>query len=617
MVQGDTGVIRMRIHNYELSQGDEVRFAIVNKANPSILLCQHSDKKIVLEKQVTVFEKDGSARIVIQPYDTEYLQPGKYLYEIQVKTKDSRVDTVVPLTSFTLMDGSIQGEYIPTLPGAGIPGGTEPSVPGAGTPGESEPGAGTNSYDIEVRFKRLENEIIPELGTRITNVENEIDGINSSLDNKTNEIRNINLPQNYNGGIAVFTDDDGYSTVIDKWVNDICVEKDIKISIGVISKYTYNADKLNATQLKELQTQGYDLLSHSYEHINLNNATVEQAKNDFVQDHNWWISNGFEVPKTLVYPWGLDRANEEMKTIVRKYYSYGLHSSTNFNGIPLDNMWVQRVDLARKTLDELKQEVTNAYYNNGLIVFYTHSQYPEGDGANYFPTQKIKDLIDYIKTVRKMPIMTFSEAIKLKGNVIQAGEGSKYDRFFALSNDGRVSMPQNVNIVKDRSYHINTSIVNFPDKTLSIVAVSQEDDTMLNKGGNLFIYRYDTGNSFEMFMPNGTVDVYKRNWTYGASNWEGFINLHPKNSTERITLTTDDLGSLSANTLKKVQKTLSTNLNLNNYIIIVNPIGCPYNIMWSYGINYSNKTIEFSLLSPVGTTPSAGINYDISFVPKS
>lgn len=155
MVQGDTGVIRMRIHNYELSQGDEVRFAIVNKANPSILLCQHSDKKIVLEKQVTAFEKDGSARIIIYPYDTEYLQPGKYLYEIQVKTKDGRIDTVVPLVSFTLMDGSIQGEY------------------GQTTPSKPEP----TPSEIELRFKRLENEIIPELGNRITDVENEVDNI--------------------------------------------------------------------------------------------------------------------------------------------------------------------------------------------------------------------------------------------------------------------------------------------------------------------------------------------------------------------------------------------------------------------------------------------------------
>lgn len=170
MVQGDTGVIRMRIHNYELSQGDEVRFAIVNKANPSILLCQHSDKKIVLEKQVTVFEKDGSARIVIYPYDTEYLQPGKYLYEIQVKTKDGRIDTVVQLTSFTLMDGAIEGEY------------------GQTTPSKPEP----TPSEIELRFKRLENEIIPELGNRITNVEKEIDGVSSSLDNMMYIVPNAN-----------------------------------------------------------------------------------------------------------------------------------------------------------------------------------------------------------------------------------------------------------------------------------------------------------------------------------------------------------------------------------------------------------------------------------------
>lgn len=155
MVQGDTGVIRMKISNYELSQGDEVRFAIVNKANPSILLCQHSDKKIVLEKQVTVFERDGSARIVIYPYDTEYLQPGKYLYEIQVKTKDGRIDTVVPLTALTLMDGSIQGEF------------------GQTTPSKPEP----TPSEIELRFKRLENEIIPALGDRVSAVENEIDNV--------------------------------------------------------------------------------------------------------------------------------------------------------------------------------------------------------------------------------------------------------------------------------------------------------------------------------------------------------------------------------------------------------------------------------------------------------
>ena len=223
MVQGDTGVIRMRISNYELSQEDEVRFAIVNKANPSILLCQHSDKKIVLEKQVTVFEKDGSARIVIYPYDTEYLQPGKYLYEIQVKTKDGRIDTVVPLTSFTLMDGSIQGEF------------------GQTTPSKPEP----TPSEIELRFKRLENEIIPELGNRITNVEKEIDGVNSSLDNMrynviyANEIADTN--KDITQGLLKLNEKvDNYKLIID--CNTYTISKRVEITNpiqidGITSNY--------------------------------------------------------------------------------------------------------------------------------------------------------------------------------------------------------------------------------------------------------------------------------------------------------------------------------------------------------------------------------------------
>ena len=220
MVQGDTGVINMRIHNYELSQGDEIRFAIVNKTNPSILLCQHSYKKIVLEKQITVFEKDGSARIIIYPYDTENLQPGKYLYEIQVKTKDSRVDTVVSLTSFTLMDGSIQGEY------------------GQTTPSKPEP----TPSEIELRFKRLENEVIPELGNRTTNIENEIDSINLSLDNKAN----FN-----NTGQVVFnnTVDSGYSYVINGNSSDGTIFKINGNKVFQIMEYSTFA---NAISLKPI-----------------------------------------------------------------------------------------------------------------------------------------------------------------------------------------------------------------------------------------------------------------------------------------------------------------------------------------------------------------------------
>ena len=234
MVQGDTGVIRMKISNHELSQGDEVRFAIVNKANSSMLLCQHSDKKIVLEKQVTVFEKDGTARIVIYPYDTENLQPGKYLYEIQVKTKDGRIDTVVPLVSFTLMDGYIQGEYGQTTP-------STPSTPSTPEPTPSE---------IEVRFKRLENEIIPELGTRVTNVKNEIDSINSSLEDLESEVNELK-----EGNIQIDLTNYATKDYVEDAINNAKLEGgDEQVDLSSYAKKTDLHEHSNKTILDSITT---------------------------------------------------------------------------------------------------------------------------------------------------------------------------------------------------------------------------------------------------------------------------------------------------------------------------------------------------------------------------
>ena len=287
MVQGDTGVIRMRIHNYELSQGDEVRFAIVNKANPSILLCQHSDKKIVLEKQVTVFEKDGSARIVIYPYDTEYLQPGKYLYEIQVKTKDGRIDTVVPLTSFTLMDGSIQGEF------------------GQTTPSKPEP----TPSEIELRFTRLENEIIPELGNRVANVEKEIDSVSSSLDDIENYTPNNSIIADckveYINGKWSYTKGTDMSDVINNLIynnkvvllpkGNIYLEKPLKIKseTSLIGAYDGNGNFSTRLIFNGLSNENCIEADSSFEvsHYKIKGIRITDARLDFGKS----VSGGYGI----------------------------------------------------------------------------------------------------------------------------------------------------------------------------------------------------------------------------------------------------------------------------------------------------------------------------------
>ena len=97
MIQGDTGSIRLKLDNYKLSSGDKVTFAMTS----------NSLKRLLIEKNITEFESDGTALIILNGKDTVDIAPGSYLYEIQVITKDGRIDTVIPMTRFKIMEGMI------------------------------------------------------------------------------------------------------------------------------------------------------------------------------------------------------------------------------------------------------------------------------------------------------------------------------------------------------------------------------------------------------------------------------------------------------------------------------------------------------------------------------
>ena len=97
MIQGDTGSIRLTLNNYKLSSGDKVTFAMTS----------NSLKRLLIEKSITEFESDGTALIILNGKDTVDIAPGSYLYEIQVITKDGRIDTVIPMTRFKIMEGMI------------------------------------------------------------------------------------------------------------------------------------------------------------------------------------------------------------------------------------------------------------------------------------------------------------------------------------------------------------------------------------------------------------------------------------------------------------------------------------------------------------------------------
>ena len=94
MVVKDTGSLTVIVENYVLNEGDEVVFTVSKT---------RENKHPLIQKKVRVFG-DGQAIIQLSSEDTD-VEPGDYLYDIQVNCADGRIDTVVGPAKFKFEGG--------------------------------------------------------------------------------------------------------------------------------------------------------------------------------------------------------------------------------------------------------------------------------------------------------------------------------------------------------------------------------------------------------------------------------------------------------------------------------------------------------------------------------
>lgn len=94
MVRKDTGDLTIALENYLLDDGDEIIFTV----NTGYDLENH-----LIQKRITQFN-NHSALVHLSVEDTD-LEPGEYLYDIQLNTADGRVDTVLGPAKFKIVGG--------------------------------------------------------------------------------------------------------------------------------------------------------------------------------------------------------------------------------------------------------------------------------------------------------------------------------------------------------------------------------------------------------------------------------------------------------------------------------------------------------------------------------
>ena len=94
MVRKDTGSFEFSLENYTLTTGDTVYFTVAEDVG---------SKQKVIQKVVTEFN-NGVAQFSISATDSD-IEPGTYVYDIQVNRADGQVDTVIGPAKFKVIEG--------------------------------------------------------------------------------------------------------------------------------------------------------------------------------------------------------------------------------------------------------------------------------------------------------------------------------------------------------------------------------------------------------------------------------------------------------------------------------------------------------------------------------
>lgn len=354
----------------------------------------------------------------------------------------------------------------------------------------------------------------------------DIANINAQLEQNTLQVRELNsCPQNYNGAIFTFIDDDAGQYIPDIWL-PIIAEKNIKMGFAVVTgnigKNLTNDNVYKAItfeQLKQLQIDGHDIYSHTVTHYDTGITDLNTLDTEFRESKEWLIQNGFnECADILVYPGGLATSDVARKNVARKYYKYGITTVGTYNSSPFDNWGVSRINADTLTLDQLKTHVDNTIANNGWLIFMNHAFQLNLDKANQM--QKLKDLIDYIKS-KNMPIMKFSEAEKLKGNSIAVGEFTNSSSLFVGKNGKSTlkSLYNLSNISKDTDLPISS----YNKGEVTEIPLTYIDDKGLRKGGNYIVHRLSSDvysySELYIFDTTSTPKKYIRRWDNTNNLW--------------------------------------------------------------------------------------------------
>ena len=355
---------------------------------------------------------------------------------------------------------------------------------------------------------------------------NDIETINSHLDNNVQQINDIKNP-NYNEKkpYCVFIDDDGRIEFLTK-LKPIFDKKGIKCNIAVQTSRVGSESKyLSWNAINELSREGYEICSHGHEHKKIGNITDDEALFELKESKRILNEKGYKA-RAFVYGDGCEYSDTRARELVKKYYECGIATQHGKSNIyPLDSFCMSRWSITRP-LTELKNKVDLCESEKNVTIFMCHAWDP---ALTTEKLSEIEELIDYIKS-KNIEIITLEQMLDKVGNVIEIGNPNTPTRYAVSKTGVTVSDRSDVessNTSTFSVYHRNGTNFEKPITEYEKGIIYESWSTSLSstsptktKGTTIIYNIFNTHiYNYEEFIPCNTNEKYMRKPSSDGLTW--------------------------------------------------------------------------------------------------
>lgn len=340
----------------------------------------------------------------------------------------------------------------------------------------------------------VDSEVIIARGGKAT-LGQRLDDTSAQLAQTEDSIR-IKSPNNYlydNGPVFAFVTDDAQSQ---DWTRfkPIFDAEGVPANVCVITDWVDNPEYPNTmslSQLKELKANGWTVASHTKSHARLADVKGPTLDQELRESHEWLKKHGFDSD-IIVYPFG--SVSDAVRRYTRKYYDFGVDiDSKHISLWPLNGSSdIENARIIRApglsqpasggSLDYVKNVVDLGIANNDLVIFEDHSHYAFFN--NQENLDKLRDLIRYIK-LKGYPILNLSDALRLKGNLIEVDNFDYLGRKFVVERTGGI---RGTSLKVNHTHDLTSTTFDINNITVRVVTTAEAETENFpeKKGGTLF-----------------------------------------------------------------------------------------------------------------------------------